>query len=141
MHLTEFLYVHAERLVVKQRRPAAFYHDPCYLGRYLGALTPPRRLLSRCVESVREFFYGGEEGECCGGGGLVPLTFPAVPRGQADRRLSEAELFLTPLVISACPTCKRTLSRSQHAARVEVADLISLVAWSIQAPERPALGE
>ena len=149
LHLTEFLYVHAERLEVKRRKPAAFYHDPCYLGRYLGVYDPPRRLLSRCVDSVREFFYAREEGECCGGGSLVPHTFPAAAAGQSARRLAEAELFGAPLVVSACPTCKRTLSRTTgplrgsavpaRAARTKVEDLVGLIAWSIGEPEHPAL--
>lgn len=141
LHLTEFLYVHAERLEIRRRKPAAFYHDPCYLGRYLGVYDPPRRLLSRCVEAVREFFYAREEGECCGGGGLVPLTFPAAALGQADRRLAEAELFEAPLVVSACPTCKRTLTHSARVPRVEVQDLVGLIAWALQEPEHPALEE
>ncbi len=137
LHLTEFLYVHAERLRVERRREAAFYHDPCYLGRYLGVYDPPRRLLARCVDSLREFFYSREEGECCGGGGLVPHTFPAATRGQAERRVSEAELFDVPLVVTACPTCKHTLSRSGR--EVEVVDLIGLLAWCLEEPARPAL--
>jgi Fe-S oxidoreductase len=141
VHLSEFLYVHAERLDIQRRRPAAFYHDPCYLGRYLGIYDPPRRLLARCVESQREFFYAREEAECCGGGGLVPHTFPAAAAGQADRRLEEAELYGVPLVVSACPTCKRTLARSERArgGRVEVVDLIGLLAWALHDPDRPAL--
>jgi Fe-S oxidoreductase len=137
LHLSEFLYVHAERLDVQRRRPAAFYHDPCYLGRTLGVYDPPRRLLSRCVDSVREFFYSREEGECCGGGGLIPHTYPEVAHSQATRRLTEAELFGVPLIVSSCPTCKHTLRRTGRG--VEVLDLINLLAWSLQPPDRAAL--
>jgi len=138
LHISEFLYVHAERLDIRRKRPAAFYHDPCYLGRYLGLYDPPRRLLSRCVEAVREFFYSREEGECCGGGGLLPHTFPEVARSQAERRLAEAELFNVDLVVSSCPTCKRTLTRA--GSRVEVMDLLNLLAWSLR-EEHAALPE
>jgi Fe-S oxidoreductase len=139
LHLSEFLYVHAERLDIQQRKPAAFFHDPCYLGRYLGVYDPPRRLVARCVDAVREFFYSREEGECCGGGALVPHTFSHVAAAQAGRRLAEAELFGVPLVVTACPTCKRTLARSTHASRVQVVDLAALIAWALAGPERPEL--
>jgi heterodisulfide reductase subunit D len=138
LHISEFLYVHAERLDIRHTREAAFYHDPCYLGRYLGIFEPPRRLVSRCVQSVKEFFYTGEEAECCGGGGLVPQTFPEAAMGQARRRLREAQLFEVPLVVTACPTCRRTLAKAGE-DRVEVMDLVNLLAWAIRDPDRPAL--
>jgi Fe-S oxidoreductase len=137
LHLSEFLYVHAERLDIRQTKPAAFFHDPCYLGRHLGVYDPPRRLVSRCVNSLREFFYNREEGECCGGGGLVPHTFREATSRQARRRLEEAVLFDVPLVVTACPSCKRTF-RSVDVG-VEVMDLVNLLSWSIQAPERSRL--
>jgi Fe-S oxidoreductase len=137
LHISEFLYVHAERLDIRNTRPAAFYHDPCYLGRYLGIYEPPRRLVTRCVDSLREFFYTGEEAECCGGGGLVPLTYPEAAMGQARRRLEEAQLFDVPLVVTACPTCKRTFNAAK--TEVEVLDLVNLLAWSIRDPDRAAL--
>jgi len=141
LHISEFLYVHAERLDIRNTRPAAFYHDPCYLGRYLGVYEPPRRLVTRCVETLKEFFYTGEDAECCGGGGLVPHTYPEAATGQAERRLAEVEMFETDLVITACPTCKRTLSATSQvrSGRIEVLDLINLLARSIQDPDRPAL--
>lgn len=137
LHLSEYLYVHTERLDVRRRRAAAFYHDPCYLGRYLGVYDPPRRLLSRCVDQPKEFFYSREEAECCGGGGLVPQTFPEAAATQAKRRLSEAELFEVDLVVTACATCKRMLARQNP--EVEVLDLVNLLAWAIHDPDRRAL--
>jgi Fe-S oxidoreductase len=139
LHITEFLYVHAERLNIQRVRPAAFYHDPCYLGRYLGVYDPPRRLLSRCVKSLREFFYSREESECCGGGGLLPHTFPVAARRQARRRLDEAAHFEVPLVVSSCPTCKQTLSQAEEGHPVEVMDLLNLLAWSLHDPDRAAI--
>jgi len=137
LHISEYLYVHAERLDIRHTRPHAFYHDPCYLGRYLGVYEPPRRLITRCVEQLKEFFYTGEEAECCGGGGLVPHTFPEATRGQARRRLAEVELFGVDLVVTACPTCRRTLASA--GSGVEVMDLVNLLAQAIRDPERPAL--
>ena len=137
LHISEYLYVHAERLDIRHTKPAAFYHDPCYLGRYLGIYEPPRRLVTRCVDSLKEFFYTGEEAECCGGGGLVPHTYPEAALGQARRRLSETDLFGVSLVVTACPTCRRTLSAAAEGH--EILDLVNLLAWAIQDPDRPRL--
>jgi fumarate reductase (CoM/CoB) subunit B len=139
LHITEYLYVHAERLAIQRTRPAAFYHDPCFLGRRLGILDQPRRLLSRGVGTVKEFFSSRELGECCGGGGLVPHTYPEAARAQARRRLAEAELFGTNLVVTSCPTCKRTLTAA--GTDVEVLDLLNLLSWCLAPPDRMALPE
>jgi Fe-S oxidoreductase len=68
----------------------------------------------------------------------VPHTFPEVARSQAERRLAEAELFNVDLVVSSCPTCKRTLTRA--GSRVAVMDLLNLLAWSLR-EEHAALPE
>jgi len=137
LHITEYLYVHTERLDIKRTKPAAFYQDPCYLSRYLGVLDPPRQLMSRCVDRTHEFFYSREESECCGGGGLVPVTFPEAASGQARRRVSEAEHFGVPMVVTACASCRRNFQAAN--ADVEVVDLISLLAWALHDPDRAAL--
>jgi Fe-S oxidoreductase len=134
LHLTEFLAPHAERLEVRRRRFSAFYHDPCYLGRHLGVYDAPRRLLARCVESPREFFHHREKAECCGGGGLVPQTYPEATTGQALHRLEEPQLFGVDVVVTACPTCKRSLQSVE--SPLQVLDLINLLAWSLREPEQ-----
>ena len=139
LHISEYLHVHAERLDIRRTKPAAFFQDPCYLGRYLGVYDPPRRLIARCVDSPMEFFYNRDEAECCGGGGLLPKTYPEVATGQATKRLAEAELFEVPLVITACPDCKRTFLDS--GTEVEVMDLVNLLAWCLRDPNRRALAD
>jgi len=42
-------------------------------------------------------------------------------------------------VISACPSCKRTLSHAGKKLGVEVLDLVNLLAWAIEEPQRPEL--
>ncbi|MBW2732779.1 MAG: (Fe-S)-binding protein [Deltaproteobacteria bacterium] len=139
LHLSEYLAPHAERLPIKRRRFAAYYHDPCYLGRYLKIYDPPRRLLARCVDSPREFLHHREHGECCGGGGLVPQTYPDATASQARRRLEEPQLFSVGLVVTACPTCRRTFSAAHGPG--EVLDLINLIAWAIKTDGSPPSGQ
>lgn len=134
LHASEFLSMHAERLPVVRTRATAYYHDPCYLGRRLGVYEAPRQLVGRCVDGVREFFHSRQLAECCGGGGLVPHTFPDAAVRQAQRRLEESQLFDVPLVVTACASCKRTL----RAARtpVDVIDLVNLLAWAVSPGEQ-----
>lgn len=129
LHLSEFLAENVDRLPVRRKRRAAYYHDPCYLGRKLGCYEAPRELLARCVESPREFFHHHEHAECCGGGGLVPLTHGEATEVQARRRLAEPELYGVDLVVTACSGCKRSLRKGGTA--VEVLDLVNLLAWGI----------
>lgn len=133
LHVSEFLAMHADRLQVRRRRFAAYYHDPCYLGRYLGVYEAPRRLLARCVDSPREYFHSRDKAECCGGAGLIDETYPDAAIGQARHRLEEPRLFGVDLVVTSCPTCKRAL-RAAHGP-LEVLNLINLVAWALRAPD------
>ncbi len=137
LHITEYLYVHTERLDIRRTRPAAFYQDPCHLGRYLGVYDPPRKLLSRCVDQVHEFFYSRKESECCGGGHLLNKTYPEAAEGQARRRLAEVKHFGVDLVVTACTTCNETFQTA--GTKLEVMDLVSLLAWCLVDPDRAAL--
>ncbi len=129
MHVTEFMDNHVSRIQVSSTVPAAYYHDPCYLGRWLGVFDAPRRLMGRAVREIREFTWNRERGYCCGGGGLVPDNLPEVSRRIAQRRLEEVLRSDVPLVVSACATCERNLAR--ESGNVEVVDLMSLLARSL----------
>jgi Fe-S oxidoreductase len=123
-HTVELLEGFAERLPVKTRTPAAFYHDPCYLGRHLGLYDAPRRLVGKAVTELREFSRNRVESECSGGGGLVPITMPATADAIAANRLAEPKEAGVPRVVTACATCKRRLSRDG----VTAVDLVELLA-------------
>jgi Fe-S oxidoreductase len=102
---------------------AAYYHDPCYLGRHQGVYDAPRRLLKSAVKDVREFSRQRGEAECSGGGGVLPVTAPATAAAIAEHRLEEVREAGVRRVVTACPTCRRQLARDG----VEVRDLIELV--------------
>jgi Fe-S oxidoreductase len=122
-HTSEFLEGYIERLPVKHKRAAAFYQDPCYLGRWLGVYDAPRKLAAKAVDEVREFSRARNQAECSGGGGLLPTTMPETARAIADHRLTEVREARVSTVVTACPTCKRQLGRDD----VEAVDLIELL--------------
>ena len=129
-HTSEFLEGYIERLPIANKRGVAFYHDPCYLGRWLGVYDAPRRLAARAVEEVREFSRARNEAECSGGGGLLPTTMPATARAIAEHRLEEVREAKVSTVVTACPTCKRQLERDD----VQAIDLIELLAEAVTRP-------
>jgi len=126
----EFLMDRINTLRFRRKIPSLIYHDSCYLGRYLRVYDQPRHLLAQCTDSVREFFHAFDKSECCGGGGLVPITLPEVTERQARHRLAEAELFDETVLISACATCNRTLNKID--SPVTATHLISMIAWGLE---------
>ncbi len=129
VHLAEWAGDFVERLPERSDRPRALYHDPCHLGRQLGVMEGPRRLLARRAE-VLEFSRNRGEAECCGGGGLVPLTMPATTRSAAEWRLVQARERGVTRVVTACATCKRTLGRV--AGGIEIMDLAAALVEGVQ---------
>ncbi|MDB4967257.1 MAG: protein of unknown function cysteine-rich region domain protein [Myxococcales bacterium] len=122
-HTSEFLEGFVERLPIERRRAAAFYQDPCYLGRWLGVYDAPRRLAKKAVDDVREFSRARNEAECTGGGGLLPTTMPDTAHAIAEHRLTEVRQAKVSTVVTSCPTCKRQLDRDD----VHAVDLIELL--------------
>jgi len=105
---------------------AVYYHDPCYLARYVGVLDEPREVLSR-VADVRELAGAGVETECCGGAGLLPKTMPEVADAMARARLRQVAARGGGTVVTSCATCAFMLKRNAPSG-VVVQDLASIVA-------------
>jgi Fe-S oxidoreductase len=56
----------------------AVYHDPCYLGRFLGRYDEPRTLMNRLLRKpmAEAEPWARERGYCSGAGGVLPVTSP-----------------------------------------------------------------
>jgi Fe-S oxidoreductase len=124
-HISELLAAHAERLVPAAPRTVVYYHDPCHLARFAGVTAAPRKVLGRVAE-VREFAWNQVDTECCGGGGLLPKTMPAVADSMARRRLREVADAGGGTVVTSCGTCKFMLARNAPDG-VAVRDLSEVV--------------
>ena len=133
-HTSEFFHQHIDELVSHVGKipegPAAFYHDPCYLGRYLGIYDEPRVLLKTFGGGVvKEFNRRLEHTECCGGGGGYPLISPKLASKIAKTRLIQTKEHSHAYVVSACPTCEHMFSTA--CPEVEVKDLVNVIAENI----------
>jgi Fe-S oxidoreductase len=128
-HTAEFLESFVERLPVDKRGEPAFYHDPCYLGRWLGVYDAPRRLLGKALTGVLELSRARNEAVCSGGGGLLPATMPELARAIAAERVREVKEAGAKRVVTACATCSRQLGREGVVSE----DLIEVLAKAVGA--------
>jgi len=103
------------------------YHDPCDLGRGCGIYEEPRAFL-RSIPGVNLVEMPLTKGEalCCGGGGNVESFDPLTGEEVAKMRLDQARLTGAGLMITACPQCRRTLSKAARGTGLKVMDIVEL---------------
>lgn len=99
------------------------YHDPCELGRGSQEYHAPRELLSKVADLV-EVFRDGKDSLCCGGSlGIYTIS----PR-KRDLITKDAVGHLTAsepdILATACPLCKRTLSKHADIQIMDIAEII-----------------
>jgi Fe-S oxidoreductase len=111
---------------------AMTYHDPCNLGRNVGAFDQPRNLIKAVATNFRELSPTRELNWCCGGGGgLIADTdmFDLRMRGGQPKvqqiRQSGAEW-----VVTACENCKTQLEdlNEHYELGVEIKGIWDLIA-------------
>ena len=123
-HVTSYLARALAALPERSRPPpldeSFVWHDPCELARGLRELTAPRALLAAAVTQLREPPRSGVDTSCCGAGGLLPRTLPAVAARLAEERRAE----LGAPAVTSSPGC---------AAALGAAEVVSVLArWLAQ---------
>jgi Fe-S oxidoreductase len=104
------------------------WHDPCQLGRGMGRYDEPRAILTRISgKAPLEFQRARREGECSGGGGLLPATRPESARGIADARVAEHRSLGGGVLVTGCAQSLRRFRRAGEPAQ----DIVSLVARAL----------
>ena len=128
------------------------FHDPCYLGRYNGGFTAPRKLLELLGVEFHEMPRNCENSFCCGaGGGQIWMGKVAPGERPAENRIKEAlttfEKTQSNKKKSFIVTCPKDMVMYSEAVkttgnegRIEVRDIIQLVAEAVGVDE-PALSE
>jgi Fe-S oxidoreductase len=130
VHAAEFLLpLLGKRAGMKKYARRLAYHDPCYLGRYLGVYDEPRRALYYCGAEVAEFQWSRDRAYCCGAGGNLPQTSPETAHAVADRRRGEFAQTGAEAIVTACPSCEAILRKKDGG--VEVLDVIDVVHASL----------
>ncbi|MCS7111655.1 MAG: (Fe-S)-binding protein [Ignisphaera sp.] len=140
LHTTQFLLQLIRGGALKLEKSVdlrAAYHDPCDLGRHLGVYAEPREVV-KTVPGVSLIELPevsvGRYSRCCGGGGLLRLVVPPLASQIAIDRIAEDVAGLdVQALITACPTCTRTLRdaasvvESIYGASIKVLDVVELV--------------
>src|SRR5262249_55740318 len=124
--LADLLAPAAANLACPLTRRSVYYHDPCYHARYNGVIEQPRRALSQLAE-LRELAWNRTDTECCGAGGLLPKTMPAIADQMAKRRLAEVPAAGRGVGGTSCAGGACLLKRHAPPA-VEVANLATAMA-------------
>jgi Fe-S oxidoreductase len=131
---------------------AVTYQDPCRLGRHLGVIDEPRRLLDALPGTRRvEMERAGRDALCCGTSGFTRCD--ALSRQLQAQRLAAAAATGAGTLLTACPKCLihfacaqaedrrrgRTSPHTTHSIRLE--DLTVFLAAHLGAPVAGAGGE
>lgn len=136
-HFIEVVDDNLGRLKLKYpRRVKVTYHDPCQLGRFMGIIDQPRRVLKAIenVELVEPQWTAGEWSTCCGGGGGFEVVFPDMSLTLATNRVSELVATGAEIIATHCPGCLMQLKSGTKALKkdkIEVLDLATLIARSL----------
>lgn len=119
------------------------FHDPCYLGRYNGGFTAPRKLLELVGVEFLEMPRNCENSFCCGaGGGQIWMGKVAPGERPAENRIKEALTTFEKnpsdkqqLFIVTCPKdmimYSDAVKTTGNEGKIEVRDLIQLVAEAV----------
>lgn len=123
------------------------FHDPCYLGRYNGGFTAPRKLLELVGVEFNEMPRNCENSFCCGaGGGQIWMGTVAPGERPAENRIKEALATFEKnpgdkkqLFIVTCPKdmimYSDAVKTTGNEGKIEVRDLIHLVAEAVGVEE------
>ena len=119
------------------------FHDPCYLGRYNGGFTAPRKLLELLGVEFHEMPRNCENSFCCGaGGGQIWMGKVAPGERPAENRIKEALTTFQAngsdkkqLFIVTCPKdmimYSDAVKTTGSEGKIEVRDIIQLVAEAV----------
>ncbi len=111
---------------------SAVYHDSCYLGRYHGIYSEPRRALAGTGLQMKECAHHHEASLCCGAGGGRMWLEEKEGEAMNKLRAAEAAAASASLVVTACPFCLTMLEDGMAALPQEtkppVLDLAEVLA-------------
>ncbi len=110
------------------------YHDPCYLGRYLGDFDSARDILKKipkidCVEMNRN----REESYCCGAGGGTKILDYDNSMAIGMERVKDFKKTGAEVLVTSCPLCKsqfRDLTKD-ISMKIVIKDVVEILRESL----------
>lgn len=115
------------------------YHDPCYLARYNGETSAPRKILSAIPGvTLKEMEFSGERGMCCGAGGGRMWLEEKLGKRVNHERLDQASATGACGVAVACPFCNVMLNNAAGETNRETFTTVDVLELAEQAlPPQP----
>ncbi|MCG6880341.1 MAG: (Fe-S)-binding protein [Deltaproteobacteria bacterium] len=110
------------------------YHDPCDLGRNGGEYDAPRKILGAIPGLELIEMENNRAGSvCCGGGGNLEMTDPALSGSLSKKRIEDIRKTGAEKVVTACQQCVRTLKSQTRREKLdlEVMDITTVVARAL----------
>ncbi len=125
IHHTQFILRLAEegKITLNKSDLKAVYHDPCELGRGCNVYKEPRQLLNKLVD-LQSIKNEAEYSLCCGSS-LGGLQLNSVQRDHI--RIDTLAALQKPehdLLVTACPLCKKTLSKGADSEVKDIAEVV-----------------
>jgi Fe-S oxidoreductase len=130
LHHSQYILRLAEegKIRLNKSKISAVYHDPCELARGCEIYEEPRELLNKVV-NLQSIKQEGRLGLCCGSSmGGLQLNSVQKDHVQIDT-LAALQANNPSLIATACPLCKKTLSKG---AESEVKDIAEITWLSMQ---------
>jgi L-lactate dehydrogenase complex protein LldG len=107
------------------------YHDPCDLGRKSGhgalGYDAPRKAIAATGATLREMPRSREDSKCCGGGGGLRATYPALSVAMAKQRMEEIRDMDADYCLTDCPSCVHNLSNAKK--RKDKVQIMTTTRW------------
>ncbi len=135
-HITEFIAQNLGALEFAAGEERFTFHDPCYLGRYMGKFDPPREILESLskVQPV-EMARSREGAPCCGAGSWI--NHGGHTRAAVNERIVEAHKSGAETLVTACPKCSILFREvnpegAWRQSPVAVKDLLTIVASALK---------
>ncbi len=110
----------------------AGYHDPCELSRHTGIISEPRRLMEMVGYEVYDPDYSGEKTFCCGGGGMIKACNAELSSKVSTVRVHQLARGGVDIIVTACPSCKSSLSAASSGLGLKVLDIVEAVAQNLE---------
>lgn len=140
LHVTEYLaeLLRDGKLAFTHEVPLSItYHDPCDLGRRQKIYEAPREIL-RAIPGITftEMQFNREFAKCCGAGGALEVTNLKLSVAIAANALRAVTDTGASVLVTACPTCKKSFDRlaRRSDSPLETLDILELVCRAMDIP-------
>ncbi len=124
-HHSEYIndLINAGKIQVNKQELTVVYHDPCELGRGSGIYEQPRTVL-KSISKLNRPDQELTKSLCCGGS-LANTTLTSDKKREIASKTMQILTESNPdTVVTACPLCKKTLSRGSKTPVADIAELV-----------------